>query len=49
MAKEVFQTDSALSKKKLGRLLLIGSIKKALGVSFHEKDWPIINNGFTGV
>lgn len=38
MAKETFQTDGALSKNKLGKLLLIDSIKKAIWVSFDKSD-----------
>jgi hypothetical protein len=44
MAKETFQRcQRPASKEKLGRILLIGSIKKALGLSFHEEDWPLLS------
>jgi len=36
MAKETFKVDSTLNERKLLRLFLIGSVKKALGLSFHK-------------
>lgn len=43
MAREKFQRSSDESKQRLLRLFLIGSIKKALGVSFNNEGRQFID------